>query len=128
MESVSVVPPGPPPVITTLGVGYGSPLVTNIGCFTEPVPVNQNTPGAFATGTCEQDIRNIIEGTLGFWYRFYQGDRGRFQFGLQYSYAVRNLWSGCTTAATCVPGSAAKGVGPAGLESMFFTSMRYYLP
>jgi hypothetical protein len=116
---------GTPPTITTLGVGYGSPLQSNLGCFTEIIPTNQNTPGALAG--CQQDIRNIIEGTLGFWYRFYQGDRGRFQFGLQYSYAVRNLWSGCPTA-TCVPGSTVKGVGPAGLESMFFTSMRYYLP
>jgi hypothetical protein len=115
-----------PGSITPVGVGYGSPLASNLGCSIEVIPTNQNLPGALAN--CQQDIRNIIEGTLGFWYRFYQGDRGRFQFGLQYSYAVRNLWSGCTTAATCVPGSTAKGVGPAGLESMFFTSMRYYLP
>lgn len=111
---------GPPQVITTLGVGYGSPLQSNNGCFTEVIPVNQNTPGSLAG--CQQDIRNIIEGTLGFWYRFYQGDRGRFQFGAQYSYAIRNTWS------ANVSTEALHGGDPHGVVNMFFTSMRYYLP
>jgi hypothetical protein len=105
---------GPPPVITTLGVGYGSPLNSNAGCFTEVIPTNQNMPGAL--GACQQDNRNIIEGTLGYWYRFYQGTKGRMQLGMQYSYAARNTWS------------ANAGGDPHGVENMFFTSFRYYLP
>jgi hypothetical protein len=118
---------GPPPVITTLGVGYGSPLQRNDGCYTEIIPTNQNTPGGLAN--CQGDIRSIIEGTLGFWYRFYQGDKGRFQFGAQYSYVMRNTWSGAcpTSTAACVT-TGRSGVNPAALDSMWFTSIRYYLP
>jgi hypothetical protein len=105
---------GPPPVVTTLGVGYGSPLNSNGGCLTETIPGNQNTPGGL--GSCQQDIRTIIEGTLGFWHRFYAGPKGRMQWGLQYSYATRNTWSANT------------GGDPHGVDNMFFTSFRYYLP
>ncbi len=31
---------------------------------------------------------------MGFWYRFYQGSKGRIQFGLQYSYLSKDAWSG----------------------------------
>jgi hypothetical protein len=110
------------PVIVSqnFGVGYGSPLNSNSGCTTETLPGNQNTPGAL--GSCQQDIRNILEGTLGFWYRFYQGDKGRFQFGMQYSYATRNTWR------ANVSTESSHGGDPHGTENLFFTSMRYYLP
>jgi hypothetical protein len=97
-----------------LGVGYGSPLLSNAGCTTEIRPTNQNTPGG--TGPCQADTRNILEGTIGFWYRFYQGPKGRLQSGLQYSYAMRNTWS------------ANAGGDPHGLDNMVFASFRYYLP
>jgi hypothetical protein len=97
-----------------LGVGYGSPLNSNAGCLTEIIPGNQNTPGAL--GSCEQDIRDIIEGTAGFWYRFYAGPRGRMQFGAQYSYVTRGTWS------------AKAGGDPHAVDNMIFTSLRYYLP
>jgi hypothetical protein len=100
--------------VQNFGVGYGSVLNSNSGCRIETLPGNQNTPGGL--GSCQQDNRNIIEGTAGFWYRFYQGDKGRFQLGMQYSYAMRNTWS------------ANSGGDPHGIENMFFTSMRYYLP
>lgn len=96
------------------GVGYGSPLNSNSGCLTESLPTNQNTPAAL--GSCEQDNRTIIEGTFGFWYRFYQGERGRMQFGAQYSYVTRNTWG------------ANAGGSPHGITNMFFTSFRYYIP
>lgn len=105
---------GPPPVLTTSGVGYGSRLNSNGGCVTETIPGNQNAPGAL--GSCQQDIRNIIEGTLGFWHRLYSGPKGRLQWGMQYSYVTRNTWSATT------------GGDPHGVENMFFTSFRYYLP
>ena len=56
-----------------------------------------------------------MEGTIGFWYRFYNGPKGRIQWGPQYSYINRNSWSGV-------------GNSPNAVENMFFTSFRYYLP
>ena len=54
--------------------------------------------GGFAPGvapsTCTGDTRAVVEGTGGFWYRFYGGPKGRFQFGTQYSYLTRNVWGG----------------------------------
>ncbi len=44
-------------------------------------------PGALSN--CDGDARNIIEGTIGFWYRVYTGPKGRFQWGPQYSYLVK---------------------------------------
>lgn len=96
-------------------VGYGAPLFVNSGCYTETLPtVNTGfTPGALAN--CTGDTRALIEGTGGFWYRFSNGPRGRFQFGTQYSYVTRNAWSGVDGA-------------PHGIDGMLFTSFRYYLP
>jgi hypothetical protein len=103
-------------------VGYGAPTFNNSGCYTEVAPGSGGfTPGG--TGTCTGDTRALIEGTLGFWYKFYSGARGTFQYGTQYSYVTRNTWSGNGGLATGVP-----GLQPNGLDSMVFTSFRYYLP
>jgi hypothetical protein len=101
--------------ITGKEVGYGAPLFVNSGCNTETLPtVNTGfTPGTLAN--CTGDTRALIEGTGGFWYRFYNGPKGRFQFGTQYSYVTRNTWSGV-------------GGAPHGIDGMVFTSFRYYLP
>ena len=75
-------------------------------------------PGGLAN--CAANTRNIIEGTFGFWYRFYKGPKGTLQFGPQYSYIVRNTWAGT---------KGTSGLGQlAGIENMFLTSFRYYLP
>jgi hypothetical protein len=134
------------------GAGYGSNLFVNSGCYTEapptspttPVDTPTTTPGSTGSGTvpvsgpvapittgfnaanpanCTGDTRNIIEGTIGFWYRFYSGPKGRIQWGPQYSYIDRNAWSG-------VGGTPPAGVGgnPNATENMIFTSFRYYLP
>jgi uncharacterized coiled-coil protein SlyX len=114
--------------------GYGAQLFNNSGCWTETQPVTGATtsvptgvggsagfiPGSL--GSCRADTRNVIEGSLDFWYRFYRGPMGTFQWGAQYAYAVRNTWRG-----TGAPGIAVSGQ-PHGLESMAFTRMRYYLP
>jgi len=122
------------------GVGYGSPLFNNSGCGTEtppaatstsvatptggtasiPTPGSVGTPltGGFNPGglsNCNGDTRNILEGTIGFWYRFYTGPKGRLQWGPQYSYIDRNTWRGV-------------GGTPNATENMFLTSFRYYLP
>jgi hypothetical protein len=113
--------------------GYGSPAFRNDGCSVEPLPVATpgnppNTTGVLgSTGfipgslsNCAGDARNIIEGTMGFWYRIYNGEKGRIQWGPQYSYIVRNTWSGAA------PGGLTSS--PHGIDNMIFTSFRYYLP
>jgi len=103
-------------------VGYGAPTFNNSGCFTEVAPGSGGfSPGG--TGTCTGDTRALIEGTLGFWYKFYSGPRGTFQYGTQYSYVTRNAWSG----AGGLPSGLA-GLQPNGIDGMVFTSFRYYLP
>ncbi len=97
-------------------VGYGAPGFNNTGCYTENIPGTTTagfTPGALSH--CTADTRALIEGTLGFWYRFYKGPRGTFQYGTQYSYVTRNAWSG-------------NGGSPHGIDGMVFTSFRYILP
>jgi hypothetical protein len=103
-------------------VGYGSPNFKNSGCYTEAPPSFGVTAGFNPGGLskCTADTRAIAEGTLGFWYRFYNGPRGRFQFGTQYSYVTRETWSG-------VAGTGTSG-SPSGLDNMVYTSFRYYLP
>jgi hypothetical protein len=106
-------------------VGYGSPHFANSGCYTEASPSLGITAG-FNPGSlskCTSDTRALIEGTIGFWYRFYNGPHGRFQFGTQYSYVTRQTWSGVGPS-----GASAPGVTPEGLDGMVFTSFRYYLP
>ncbi len=78
-------------------------------------------PGALAN--CTGDTRNVVEGTLGFWYRFYSGPKGRVQMGMQYSNVYRDTWSGTKTGGG--PGASGQ---PHSDENMAFTSFRYYLP
>ncbi len=106
--------------VTGKPVGYGNTLFGNTGCYTETVPVNGGgfLPGSL--GGCTADTRVLIEGTGGFWFKFYDGskdkvNRGRMQWGVQYSYVTRNTWSGL-------------GLEPHGIDGMVFTSFRYYLP
>ena len=100
--------------------GYGSPFANNSGCSTENPPTNQLTPSA--GGTCAGDSRVVIEGTLGFWHKIYQGPKGGIRWGVQYSYLTRSGWSGNNNVPTAV------GVQPKAVDNMLFTSLRYYLP
>ncbi|HXA79220.1 MAG TPA: hypothetical protein VNV41_18955 [Candidatus Acidoferrales bacterium] len=119
--------------------GYGYALLNNSGCWTETLPIaapgtgnNLGVPTGVggATGfipgalaNCTGDTRNLIEGSIGFWYRFYKGPKGTVQFGMQYANYVRNTWRGTGTAGTV----SASGQ-PHSDENMVFTSFRYYLP
>jgi len=103
-----------------VGYGAGGPMApgsgfNNSGCFTEALPSNGsgNLPGS---SRCTADTRALTEGTIGFWYRIYNGPKGRFQWGPQFSYVNRAAWSGKS------------GAEPHGLDAMVFTSFRYYLP
>ena len=104
----------------TAFVGYGRPDQTGTGtCLVEqnPAAAQNGTKAGFqpAAPTCN-DPRDIIEGTFGFWYKAYQGPKGRIQFGPQYSYLVLNTWRDAVRPT------------PHTIENMFFTSFRYYLP
>jgi len=82
------------------GIGYGNPsLVTAFG-----------TPG---TATFKGQVQRIDQGTIGAWWKFYQGSAGKMQAGLQYSYTQDKYFSGTT-------------VGPTTADNMIFTSIRYY--
>ncbi|HUN60998.1 MAG TPA: hypothetical protein VMU53_03360 [Candidatus Sulfotelmatobacter sp.] len=117
--------PGYPALATTTitldGIGgYGSPFANNSGCSTETLPSATGTPGT--GGTCAGDTRYLMESTLGFWNKIYQGEKGRVQWGLQYSYLFRNAWSGSDGL------TGTTSIAPHAVNNMVFTSFRYYLP
>ena len=101
-------------------VGYGSPTFSDAGCYTETSPATGTGFGFGGLSGCSGQTQSLIEGTFGFWIKPYNGPKGRIQFGPQYSYLVRNAWAGT--------GSAGTFVHPHGIDNMFFTSFRYYLP
>jgi hypothetical protein len=108
-----------------VGYGAGGPGAlgggfNNSGCFSETIPGS----GGFIPGSlskCTADTRYVAEGTAGFWFKVYDGSKektnfGRIQWGPQISYVNRETWSG------------SGGEQPHGLDTMIFTSFRYYLP
>ncbi|HZD33281.1 MAG TPA: hypothetical protein VE779_16660, partial [Candidatus Angelobacter sp.] len=108
-------------------VGYGSPLFNNTGCGTETVPTAGTGYGPGPLGSCVGQNKSVVEGTTGFWYKPYNGPKGRLQIGMQYSYLVRTAWVGYGLPPyKTLPGSST--IAPKGIENMWFTSFRYYLP
>jgi hypothetical protein len=98
-------------------VGYGSRLLSNSACNTLSAPgYNGSSTGYYPGASCGAQNRDIQEYTAGYWYDLYRGDHGRFRQSIQYSYAVREGWSG------------ASGIGAKGIDNMFWTSLRYYIP
>lgn len=110
--------------------GYGGPTANNSGCSVElpPSPTTFTSATFGATGptpaNCAGDTRAVYEATFGFWHKLYQGPKGGFRWGLQYSYFNRSPWSGQGSAA-CI---AAGGCGPKANDNMVWTSFRYYIP
>jgi len=108
--------------------GYGSPFANNSGCQKELPPSNSlgsptSSPFTPSNGSgCAGDTRVIQEGTLGFWYKFYQGPKGGFRLGIQYSYFAKNGWSGNNNVA------GAPGFAPKAVDNMIWTAIRYYIP
>jgi len=110
---IETLPNGANTALTSVNLSDGTAGATKTGL--SPTAYNGYQPGS--PGSCTADSRVIIEGTLGFWYRFIQGGpKGRMQAGAQYSYVTRNAWG------------ATAGGSPHGTENMVFTSLRYYLP
>ena len=103
-------------------VGYGSRLLSNSACntVTNPGYNGGGSTGYTAGGSCGAQSRDVQEITGGWWYDIYKGDHGRFRQGFQYGYAVREGWSGALVNGV--------GVGAKGVDNMFWTSFRYYLP
>ena len=66
-------------------------------------------------GTCAGNTRRVRQLTGGFWDRVYNGNFGRMQVGIQYSYTQRQLFYSATT-----------GTAPQTSESMGLFSIRYY--
>lgn len=98
-------------------VGYGSRLLSNSACNTTANPgFNGGSTGFYPGGSCGAQTRDVQEGTVGYWYDFYKGDKGRLRQSIQYGYALRQGWSGVG------------GIGAKGIDNMFWTSFRYYLP
>jgi len=106
-------------------IGYGALDLANYGCDTETLPSSALTAG-FNPGSlsnCTADTKDILEGTGGFWYKFYNGPKGRLQMGLQYSYVTKTAWAGTGGKSPLPP-----LLNPTAIDNMFFTSFRYYLP
>lgn len=102
-------------------VGYGSQFFNVKGCYTETAPPLTGTNG-FTFGSlsgCNADTKSLVEGTIGFWIKAHNGPHGRLQFGPQYSYVARYAWTGT---------NGTSFSSPHGVDNMFFTSFRYYLP
>ena len=98
-------------------VGYGSRALSNSACNTTSNPgFNGGSTGFYPGGSCGAQNRNVQEASGGYWYDIYKGDRGRLRQSIQYGYAVREGWSG------------ASGIGAKGIDNMFWTAIRYYLP
>jgi Skp family chaperone for outer membrane proteins len=99
-------------------VGYGSRLLSNSACTSLSAPGYNGggSTGYIPGGSCGAQNRDVQEITGGYWYDIYRGDRGRLRQSIQYGYAVREGWSG------------ASGIGAKGIDNMFWTSFRYYLP
>ena len=115
--------------------GYGNPLYVDSGCMVETLPATSgtNTTAGFEPGPleeCSGNTRNLIEGTAGFWYRFYSSPmKGRLQMGSQFSYIVRNTWSGAALQINPLgSNNVVHGLQPTANDSYWATSFRYFLP
>lgn len=127
------------PTAASYTVGYGATGLNNFGCTTEQIPGSSTSTPTGVGGSaqlipgslldCTGDTRDMIEGTFGFWYRFYKGSKGTVQWGAQYSYLQRNTWSGVASGVIVTGGPTVTTNGaPHALDNMIFTSFRYYLP
>ena len=100
--------------------GYGRPTNATTGCGLEVAPAGAAGNSILGTSTstpanCSPDTRALQEGSVGYWYDFYRGPKGRIRQSIQYSYFVKNTWAGT-------------GGSPKAIDNMVWTAFRYYLP
>jgi hypothetical protein len=104
-------------------IGYGPRNLSNAGCYNLPSNTGNGsgTAGSLSASTCTSPTRLIEEGMIGFTYRLVSSPKyGRLQYGVNYQYVTRSLWTGV--------GSSTTSAGPHAGDNMVFTSMRYYIP
>jgi hypothetical protein len=101
------------------GVGYGTYDANMSGCNTEVAAGGSFSPSN--PKNCGGNNKDVQEFSAGYWYNLYKGSKGGLRYGIQYSLFRRDLWSG--NGGTTNPSNEAKG-----LDNMFWTSFRYYLP
>jgi hypothetical protein len=113
------------PALTAIGYGshYASvsatcSAVANPGLASGSVGYQPGGSG------CGNNTRDVQEMTGGYWYDIFKGEHGRLRQGIQYGYAVREGWSGTGTAG----GQSSPLNGAKGIDNMFWTTFRYYLP
>ena len=92
---------------------YGDPNNDYTKCFANEVN--------FA---CSANFKNLYQGNVGFWYRFYKGAYGTLQYGMQASYTNKATWDGLNKTVPTAPTVAS----PTGNEATVFTSFRYVVP
>ncbi len=92
--------------------GYGNPALNNTACFAAEAG-SATTAVAAPPAGCQANTSRVRQATLGSWYRFYKGNYGTAQFGLQYSYTSRDAFAGV-------------GGAPSTNDNMIFTSFRLY--
>jgi len=97
------------------GYGLGEAFA---GCGTEVIPTGPTYPAA--NSGCTGQTRDVQESTIGYWYDFYKGPKGRLRQGIQYSYSERLIWDNLAL--------TTGNVSPKGIENMVWTSFRYYIP
>jgi len=101
-------------------IGYAPPTNNVSGCYTEYTPTGGTGYLPAAATNCSASTRAVIEGTVSWIYRFYNGPKGRVQMNIAYSLLQRNSWTGTGTGGALID--------PAGNNNMVFTSLRYYIP
>jgi TolA-binding protein len=110
-------------------VGYGAYSTPMYGCNVEPLPSGSNSTPGFNPATpsnCKGNNKDVQEFSVGYWFNFYDGSKGRLRQGIQYSHFRRDLWSGDgsdSTGTVINPGGGAYGT-----DNGVWTSFRYYLP
>jgi hypothetical protein len=86
-----------------LAYGYGNPLYSNAGCLNE---------GASAA-TCVANTKQLAEIAIGGYWKFYKGDVGTMQAGLQMEHIKREIFDGI-------------GGSPSADLNVLFFSLRYF--
>ena len=88
---------------------YGAPTNNYTACFS---PTE-------TTFSCSANFKNLYQGNVGFWYRFYKGAYGTLQYGMQAAYTNKATWVGL---------SGTTPASPTANDTMVYTSLRYVVP
>jgi hypothetical protein len=97
-------------------LGLGNPNLLNFGCGIV-------TAASFSGGAnnCAGTNHWVTDITVGLWQNLYNGDIGRFAWGVQYEYLNRKLFPGLSA-----PPLGSPLVAPSTNDNIVFTSLRWY--